>query len=203
MHRSRPIQNPIPDLSPIVESPQQVHNHQPRISFFITVLGVNMTILREAAFHEAGHAIAARRSKFHDLVGPINLQQYGAGEIFVSLSKSKLRAAGKSVGLSSQTDQDVATDLAVVLCAGLVAERLAEEQIPGIKANPTCAKPDHDLVRQQLASANLSTHVDSHETVARHLLESEWSLLTSLANFLYDNVASDPTDVIGFIEQHG
>jgi hypothetical protein len=159
-----------------------------------------MTIQREAAFHEAGHAIAAHRSKFHALVGPINLQQYGAGQIFVSLSKSKLLAAGKSVAAKSQTDKEVATDLAVVLCAGLVSERLAEER-SGLKANPNCAIPDHNLMKQHLINAGLSTHFDRHEASARQLLDATWALVTSLANLLYEKVLIAPIDVIEFIEQ--
>ncbi|MBK7356383.1 hypothetical protein [Propionivibrio sp.] len=160
-----------------------------------------MTIQRVAAFHEAGHAIAAHRSKFHTLVGPINLQQYGAGQIFVSLSKSKLQAAGKPATAASQTDKEVATDLAVVLCAGLVSERLAEEKA-GLKANQDCAVPDHDLMKQQLVNAGLSACFDRHETSARQLLEFEWALVSSLADLLYKNVTTDPTDIIEFIKQH-
>ena len=81
-----------------------------------------MTIKREAAFHEAGHAVTAHRSRFHALVGPINLRQYGAGGIFVSLSKSKLQTAGKPTDASSQKDKEVAIDLAIILSAGLVAQ---------------------------------------------------------------------------------
>lgn len=160
-----------------------------------------MTIKREAAFHEAGHAIAAHRSKFHALVGPINLQQYGAGEVFVSLSKKKLQAARKPVTAASQTDKEVATDLAVVLCAGLVSEHLAEERA-GLKANPNCATPDYELMKQQLVNAGLSARFDHHETSARQLLEAEWALLSCVADFLYSNVVSDPVDVIDLIEQH-
>lgn len=160
-----------------------------------------MTIQREAAFHEAGHAISAHRSKFHAIVGPINLQQYGAGEIFVSLSKRKLQAAGKPVAAASQKDKEVVKDLAVVLCAGLVSERLAEEKI-GLKANPNCAIPDHDLMKQQLVNAGLSARFDHYETSARQLLETKWALVTSLADLLYKNVVTDPVDVIEFIEQH-
>ncbi len=164
-------------------------------------LGVIMTIKREAAFHEAGHAIAAHRSKFHALAGPINLEQYGAGQIFVSLSKRKLQAAGKPVANDSQKDKEIATDLAVVLCAGLVSERLAEER-EGLKANQDCAVPDHDLMKQQLANAGLSERFDRHETSARQLLETEWSLVSSLAGLLYQKVNTAPTEIIEFIEQY-
>lgn len=158
-----------------------------------------MTIKREAAFHEAGHAIAAHRSKFHALVGPIDLKQYGAGEVFVSLSKKKLQAAGKPVTATSQKDKEVATDLAVVLCAGLVSEHIAEDKA-GLKANPNCAIPDYDLMKQHLVNAGLSARFDRHETSARQLLEAEWALLSCVADFLYSNVVSEPVDVIELIE---
>lgn len=159
-----------------------------------------MTIQREAAFHEAGHAVAAHRSKFHALVGPVNLRQYGGGDIFISLSKRKLKAAGKPEDASSQLDKEVATDLAIVLSAGLVAERLAEKSEAGLKANPRCAIPDHELMRMQLINAGLSACFDQHETSASQLLESEWTLVTGLASLLYKNVVSDPMDIVEFIE---
>lgn len=119
----------------------------------------SMRIKREAAFHEAGHAVAAHRSSFHNIVGPIDLGAYGSGEIYVSLSKAKLQAKGKTVDASSSRDKEVAIDLAVILAAGLIAERLAEENGLGVTANPECATPDHELLRQQLAYAGLSkTH---------------------------------------------
>jgi len=40
-----------------------------------STLTLIMATQREAAFHEAWHAIAAHRPKFNALVGPINLQQ--------------------------------------------------------------------------------------------------------------------------------
>lgn len=171
-----------------------------RLDIYIK-LDINMKIKREAAFHEAGHAIAAYRSKFHSLSRSINLKLYGAGEIFVTLSKSKLQAAGKLAAAASQTDKEVATDLAVVLCAGLVSERLAEE-VSGLKADPDCAIPDHELMKQQLASAGLSKRFDHHEALAREVLNAEWSLVASLAEFLYENENTEAIDVIEFIQQH-
>jgi hypothetical protein len=160
-----------------------------------------MTIKREAAFHEAGHVLAAYRSKFHALVGPVNLQQYGAGEACISLSKKKLHAAGKHLAAVHQSDKDVATDIAVVLCAGLVSEQLAEEKV-GLKADPNAAIPDYDLMKQQLKNAGLSARFDRHESSARQLLEAEWTLVCCIADFLYENVDTDPTDIIDLIERY-
>lgn len=87
-----------------------------------------MTIKREAAFHEAGHAVAAHRSKFHAI--------------------------------------DLAADLAVVLAAGLVSERLAAAWEPGLTPMPDRAVPDHELLRQQLAGAGLPQELKSYEETA-------------------------------------
>ena len=142
-----------------------------------------MTIKREAAFHEAGHAVVAHRSKFHNIVGPINLEAYGSGETYISLSKRKLLANGKDAEPSAAKDKEVAADLAVILAAGLVAERLAESHEPGITANPECALPDHELMQQQLSGAGLSKKFDQHEGAAKQVLETEWKLVSSLAAY--------------------
>jgi hypothetical protein len=160
-----------------------------------------MTVELVAAFHEAGHAIAAHRSKYHAIVGSINLAMYGSGEIYVSLSKSKLRAGGKEVSPASQTDKDVAIDLAIVLSAGLVAERLAAGKVPNIVADPQCAQPDHALLKEQLVGAGLSENFDRYEATALALLEQEWSLLASLAGYLHKNIATASIDVREFIDE--
>lgn len=131
-----------------------------------------MTIKREAAFHEARHAIAAWKSKYHSLVGTISLADYGAGDTLVSVSKHKLQVGGKSLSTTIVEDPDVAKDFAVVLSAGLVAEQVAASKGENITANPQCAVPDHDLMKQQLAAAGLSKKFDKHEIVARQLLLS-------------------------------
>lgn len=159
-----------------------------------------MSIKREAAYHEAGHAVAAYRSKFHNVIGTINLADYGAGEIFIFLSKSKLATYGKSNDQKLQYDKEVAVDLAVVLCAGLVAERIAERLGDGITANTACAEPDHSLQKAQLKMAGLSQNYDLHETTARCLLESEWSLVAELAAMLLKKTSVDAIEVIEFFE---
>jgi ATP-dependent Zn protease len=162
-----------------------------------------MAIKREAAFHEAGHAIAAYRSRFHNIGGSINLQDGGAGEVNVALSKSKLQANGKPVDrLAAQLDKEIIIDLAVVLSAGLVAERLAQEHGDGMAANPSSALHDHRFMRQSLAIAGLSKHFDRHEDAAKQILESQWDLVCSLAEYLFENESIRSADVMAFIEQH-
>jgi hypothetical protein len=164
-------------------------------------LGITMSVKREAAFHEAGHAVVAYRSRFHNIVGPINLAAYGSGEIFVSLSRTKLQTQGKTPTAAAARDKEVAVDLAVVLCAGLAAERLAECREPGIVASPECAVPDHELLRQQLAGAGLSQKFDRHEQAARQQLEAEWPLVLALANHLLEKTYVGAADVTAFIEE--
>ena len=162
-----------------------------------------MAIKREAAFHEAGHAIAAYRSRFHNIGGSINLQDGGAGEVNVALSKRKLQANGKPVDrLAAQLDKEIIIELAVVLSAGLVAERLAQEHVVGIKANPSSALHDHDFMRQSLAIAGLSKRFDRHEDAAKQILASQWDLVCSLATYLFEKQSVDSASVIAFIEQH-
>jgi len=160
-----------------------------------------MPIKREAAFHEAGHAVVAFRSRFHNIAGPISLEQYGAGESLISLSKSKLRAEGLPVDETSVKLPEVVEDLAVILCAGLIAEQLASKFDASLKANPSAAIPDHDLVREQLSRAGLSKNLDRHEEAARDILSHEWALVDSLANYLYSKMSLDPSDVIAFLEK--
>ena len=161
-----------------------------------------MTIKLEAAFHEAGHAVAAHRSRFHNIAGPVNLAEYGSGELYISLSRAKLQAQGKALSASAAKDKDVVVDLAVVLSAGLVAEQIAESRQQGITANLECAAPDHDLLQQQLAEAGLSKNFSIHERTARQLLEAEWSLVAALAVHLFERVSVQSGDVTAFIEQH-
>jgi len=93
-------------------------------------------------------------------------------------------------------------DLAGVLAAGLVAERIAEERENGLKADPACAQPDHALLQQQLVNAGLSKKLDPHEHAARRLLESEWSLVADVAAFLLARTSVDSVEVQEFIDSH-
>jgi len=161
-----------------------------------------MTIKREAAFHEAGHAVAAHRSMFHAIVGPINLAAYDSGEVYVSLSRKKLQANGKVGSAAAGADKGVAADLAVVLAAGLVSERLATAWEPGLTPMPDYAVPDHELLRQQLAGAGLPPELKSYEETVAQALQSDWRLVRALAEYLLRHVSVRPLDILEFIEGH-
>ncbi|MEQ9346866.1 MAG: hypothetical protein RIG26_10530 [Thalassospira sp.] len=154
-----------------------------------------MTIKKEAAFHEAGHAVTAHLSKFHSILGEVRLESYGAGEVYISLSKSKLVANGKSPDASSARDKEVAKDLAVVLSAGLVAECIAETKDLSLSANPRCAEPDHEYLKKNLEDAGLSKKFDRHEKVAKELLEKNWDLVQKLADYLFEKKVVDAVDL--------
>jgi len=118
----------------------------------------------------------------------------------VGLSRNKCLAAGKAPDASAAKDKEVAVDLAVILSAGLVAERIAQKHECTIRPNEECAIPDHELMRQQLATAGLSKKFDQHEVSAERLLESDWPLLSALAEFLFERVAVEREEVLAFIE---
>lgn len=159
-----------------------------------------MTIKLEAAFHEAGHAVAAWYSRFHSVVGPIRLANYGAGEAYISLSKSKTQAVGITPSEALRTDPDVVKDLAVVLVAGLAAEKIAAELNPDLTPNEECAKPDYNLLHQMLGGARLSKKTDRYEGLARDLLTSRWVIVEGLATRLFNEGAMSPVDIHEHLE---
>ena len=158
-----------------------------------------MAIKREAAYHEAAHAVLANLSKYHAIIGNINLLNYGAGEIYISLSRSKCAAGGKPQDPSAQKDKEVARDFATVLCAGLVGEQIASERDSTLTPNPECAVPDHALVEQQLQIAGLSKKHDLYQSQAREVLEKHWDTVERLATYLWANRSASPYQVATII----
>ncbi|MDH5231603.1 MAG: hypothetical protein OEY38_16195 [Gammaproteobacteria bacterium] len=159
-----------------------------------------MAIKKEAAYHEASHAVVAHKSKFHSLVGDVNLEQYGAGEIFISLSKSKCTAAGKKAAPETQKDKEVAKELAVILCAGLMGEEIAAEKDSSLTPNEQCSVPDHELAVQQLKMAGLSSKYDFHQNSAREILNQEWETVERLTAYLFENHSADPSKMAEIID---
>lgn len=158
-----------------------------------------MVIKREAAYHEAAHAVLAHFSKYHTIIGDINLLSYGAGELYMSLSKSKCAAGGKPQDASAQRDKDVARDFAIVLCAGLIGEKIASTLDSTLTPNPECAYPDHVMVMQQLQIAGLSKKYDFYQLQARELLEQHWIIVDRLAEHLFANHSARPDQVVAII----
>lgn len=160
-----------------------------------------MTIKMVAAYHEAGHAVLTYRSKYHSLEKTISLNDYGSGEIFVSIEPSKLKGAGLPSPVKSQNNVMVTRDLALILVAGYVAEQIAAKLDNNIKPHLDCAKPDHDFLRMKLAAAGLSKRFDKFEREAAVLLNKEWHLVRGLAEFLFQNVTADAGTVFAELDR--
>jgi hypothetical protein len=159
-----------------------------------------MIIKKEAAFHEAAHAVTAYYSKFHGLVHEINLMNYGAGEVFVSLSKSKCLEHGKAPSPETAKDPDVSKDLAVILCSGYVGEQIASEYDSSLNPSRNSAGPDYQLAVQNLKAAGLSHKYDLHHDNARIVLESKWTVVNKLAEHLFKQTKESAEDIIEFIQ---
>lgn len=159
-----------------------------------------MSIKKEAAFHEAAHAVTAYYSKFHSLVHEINLMNYGAGEIFVSLSKSKCKAQGKFPTPETAKDEDVSKELAVILCSGYAGEQIATKYDSSLIPSRKAAGPDYQLAVQNLKAAGLSHKYDFHHDDARNILEQKWDVVNRLADHLFEVKSMTAEDIVVFIQ---
>jgi len=155
----------------------------------------------EAAYHEAGHAILAYASRFHRLVGQINLANYGQGAPSISLSKGKLSKEGKPLTQDVELDQDVAKDFALILVGGLVAKQLAKTFNEGIAPNAKCAEPDYNSLRQRLSDAGLPDHSRCFEFEAQDLLKLPWDQIQKIVELLMDQGFADAEDVIELLSR--
>tara|TARA_R110000824_G_scaffold24090_1_gene85323 strand:- start:22553 stop:23056 length:504 start_codon:yes stop_codon:yes gene_type:complete len=158
-----------------------------------------LSIKKEAAFHEAGHAIMAYLSAYHGLISGIDLKAYGAGDVYISLLKSKCAAAGLPQTPESAKRPEVAKDIGRILVAGLVAEKIAAERDKSLVPNPDCAIPDHELLRQQLETAGLSKKFDLLESETCAVLKENWAVVEELADFLFANVTANKDQVEAII----
>jgi len=154
-----------------------------------------VSIKREAAFHEAGHAVMAYFARFHGIVGSINLEDYGAGEIYVALLSSKCAAEGLAPVPEAARRPDVARDLGLILVSGLIAEQIAAENDEKVKPNLSCSEPDHALLKEALANSGLSRKFDQLEDQARSVLREHWQAVEVLAAYLLEHVSADPIDI--------
>jgi hypothetical protein len=143
-----------------------------------------MTSKLAAAFHHAGHAVATDLSQYHVIARPLRLDAYGTGEVTAALSRRKLVAGDKFPGASSRTDPDVAASIAVILCAGLVSERLAAIQGAPIAPDPERSAGDFAMARAELAQAGISPSTEFFEEAATALLTQHWASVQRLAKRL-------------------
>lgn len=154
-----------------------------------------MTIKLEAAYHEAGHIVAAYHSKFFDVVSGIHLSNDGAGEFLLSLSRSKCKGAGKADDETAQKDKEVAHEAVVILMAGYTAELIAKEKSCVITPHRPSADPDYDLAATFLQSAGLSHKTDRAEKEARAILIENWAMVETLATLAFKRKGLSWTEV--------
>lgn len=143
-----------------------------------------MTNSREAAFHQAGHAVATHLSRFHILAQGLKIDAYGSGEMTAALSRRKLMGADKIADAAARADPEVAVSIAVILCAGLVSEQIAAAKDPTLKPDPTRSAADSAAMRQELRGAGLPEDAEPHETNATLLLTAHWHRVEAIAEAL-------------------
>jgi hypothetical protein len=156
--------------------------------------------IREAAFHHAGHAVAAHLSKYHVLAAALKVDSYGTGEIVAALSRRKLQTAGKAAAVSARTDPDVAAGIAVILAAGLAGEEIAAARALCIGVDRSMSEGDFEVARTELRIAGLADDTHPYQEAALRLLNDHWSRVERLAEALVLNGELGPQAVHDIIQ---
>ncbi|MEO7010306.1 MAG: hypothetical protein ABI156_14240 [Caldimonas sp.] len=150
---------------------------------------------REAAFHQAGHAIATHLSRFHILVHPVFVDPYGTGEWTAGLSRRKLEAADKTVDAAARTDPEVAISIARILCAGFSSELIAASKDAALRPDPARSSGDLALARHELRLSGLPEDVGPHESSAAALLAAHWADVERVAEALRAAGRLEPDEI--------
>ncbi|MEP7138340.1 MAG: hypothetical protein ABI745_01860 [Caldimonas sp.] len=154
----------------------------------------------EAAFHHAGHAVAAHLSKYHALALPLRLDAWGGGEVTAALSRRKLVAADKVATAAARVDPEVAESIALILCAGLASERLAAERRAPVTPDPARSAGDFEMARAELRGAGLPDDTGPHEISAAALLALHWQRVAAVAERLVVVEELSPTEIAALLE---
>jgi hypothetical protein len=154
----------------------------------------------EAAFHHAGHAVAAHLSKYHVLALPLRIDAWGTGEVTAALSRRKLIEADKIASVAARVDPDVAQSIAVILCAGLASERLAAERSLPVLLDPARSHGDLEMARAELRGAGLPDDTGPHEIAATVLLTLHWRRVQSVATRLAVNEELSPAEIAALLD---
>ncbi len=155
---------------------------------------------KSAAYHEAGHAVAAVASRFHCVYRDVSIHN-GESKSPFSVSKRKLMAAGKLSDLPKMLeDPEIAIESAVVFFSGLAAERhyadSSEQRAPAV---PASAKNDYEMARTVLKDAKVKTPVAVFETQAAEKVDELWPVITEFAEELLHRRAIDASEATEFI----
>jgi hypothetical protein len=137
-----------------------------------------------AAFHHAGHAVAAHLSKYHIVATPLRLDVYGTGEVVAALSRRKLAAAEKIASAAARADPDVAGSIAVILCAGLASEEIAAQMAVPLTPDPRRSVGDFEVADAELAHAGIAGGPQAYKDAATTLLTQHWRDVEKVAEHL-------------------
>jgi hypothetical protein len=155
----------------------------------------------EAAFHEAAHAVVAHTSAYFTLAGTVSIQNAGTGFADIGPSRRKLTAAAKPIDASIDADPQIASELAIILLAGIEGEIIAEEQNTTLRADVDRSEPDICFAVEKLEAAKVATDLDVLRGEARERLEANWSKVERLAQQLIAQGALPAVDVVDLLNE--
>lgn len=155
----------------------------------------------EAAFHEAAHAVVAHTSAYFTLAGAVSIQNAGTGFADIGPSRRKLTAASKPIDASIDTDPQVASELAIILLAGLEGEIIAEERNTALRADVARSEPDICFASEKLVAATVTTDLDALRGEARERLVANWSKVERLAHQLIAQGSLLAVDVVDLLNE--
>jgi hypothetical protein len=154
----------------------------------------------DAAFHHAGHAVAAHLSKYHVLALPLRIDAWGSGEVTAALSRRKLLAAEKIASAAARADPEVAASIALILCAGWASEKLAAERSVPVTPDPARSTGDLQMARDELRQAGLPDATQPHEDAAAALLDSHWPRVRAIAERLVVTEELSPAEIAALLD---
>ena len=152
-----------------------------------------------AAFHHAGHAVAAHTSRFHVVALPLRVDTYGGGDVVTALSRRKLLAAEKAAAASARSDPEVAASIATILCAGLVCERIAAMRTAPFTPDPTRSAGDFAMAIAELEQAGLECVTQPYEDAAAALLTDHWEAVQRIVDKLVHAEELAPDEINALI----
>ena len=152
-----------------------------------------------AAFHHAGHAVAAHTSRFHVIAQPLRVSTYGSGDVVAALSRRKLLAAEKAAAVSARSDPEVAASIATILCAGLVCERIAATRAAPFTPDPARSAGDFAMAIAELEHAGLERATQPYEDAAALLLTEQWEAVQRLVDKLMHAEELSPEEISALI----
>jgi len=177
------------------------------------------------AHHEAAHAVLTHISKFHSLIGAMQVSHpilnEGGDEIFpairlasehigdtrVLLSKKKLARAGKPTGLEVLTDPDYVEDASVIYLAGFAAElyycKLNAQLPKNYILNRTYSDNDYNAVKELISKAGLpKDKMSFYETQASAAVARNWRHIQEFAGIILNSNGNtvDAVDAMDYLD---